>query len=164
MTAGSESWLSWVFKIFNFAVLVAILVKFAGKPLINFLRSRSEGVKAKLDEADKLFKEAEALKKEYEARLSKLDGEIEAFKKTVQEDTEKEKKKILTEATEFANRIKEQANITYQQELREMTSKIKEEIAKLTMAHAEKLIVEKYNSKDHEQIVDEFIEKLRSLN
>ncbi len=74
------------------------------------------------------------------------------------------KKKILTEATEFTNRIKEQANITYQQELREMTSKIKEEIAKLTMVRAEKLIVEKYNSKDHEQIVDEFIEKLRSLN
>ena len=84
--------------------------------------------------------------------------------RTVQEDTDKEKKKILTEATEFANRIREQANITYQQELREMTAKIKEEIAKLTMARAEKLIIEKYNAKDHEQIVDEFIEKLRSLN
>jgi F0F1-type ATP synthase membrane subunit b/b' len=32
------------------------------------------------------------------------------------------------------------------------------------MARAEKLIIEKYNAKDHEQIVDEFIEKLRSLN
>lgn len=164
MSADSGSWLDWAFKIFNFAVLVAILVKFASKPLINFLRSRSTGVQSKLDEADKLFKEAEVLKNEYQERLSKLDGEIEAFKKTVQEDTEKEKNKILAEATEFANRIKEQANITYQQELREMKSKIKEEIAKLTMARAEKLIVEKYNSKDHEQIVDEFIEKLRSLN
>lgn len=164
MTAGSGSWLDWAFKIFNFAVLVAILVKFAGKPLMNYLRSRSAGVQSKLNEADKLFKEAEALKNEYQARLSKLDGEIEAFKKTVQEDTEKEKKKILTEATEFANRIKEQANITYQQEMREMTNKIKEEIAKLTMARAEQIIMEKYTSKDHELIVGEFIEKLRSLN
>jgi len=164
MSADSGSWLDWAFKIFNFAVLVAILVKFAGKPLMNFLRSRSAGVQAKLDETDRLYKEAEALRNEYQARLSKLDGEIEDFKKTVQEDTDKEKKKILTEATEFANRIREQANITYQQELREMTAKSKEEIAKLTMARAEKLIIEKYNAKDHEQIVDEFIEKLRSLN
>ena len=117
-----------------------------------------------MDEADRLLKEAEALKKEYQSRLSKLDGEIEAFKKSILEDTEKEKKKILDEATEFARRIKEQANITYQQEIREMTSKIKEEIAKLTMERAEKLIIEKYNPKDHELMVDEFIEKLRSLN
>jgi len=39
MTAGSESWLSWAFKIFNFALLVAILVKFAGKPLKDYLQA-----------------------------------------------------------------------------------------------------------------------------
>jgi F-type H+-transporting ATPase subunit b len=164
MTAGSESWLSWVFKVFNFAVLVAILVKYAGKPLKTYLQKRSADVREKLDEADRLFKEADALKNEYQARLAKLDGEIEAFKKSVQEDTEKEKNKILAEATEFARRIKEQASITYQQEIREMTGKIKEEIAKLTMERAEKLIVEKYNAKDDELMVDEFIQKLRSLN
>lgn len=164
MSGGSESWLSWVFKLFNFAVLVAILVKFAGKPLMNFLQSRSTGVRAKLDEAEKLFKEAEALKIEYEARLAKLDDEIAAFKKAVQEDTEKEKNKIVAEATEFAKRIKEQASITYQQELREMTSRIKEEIAKLTMERAEKLIAEQYSQKDHDRLVGSFIEKLRSLN
>ena len=164
MTGGSESWLDWAFKIFNFAVLVAILVKFAGKPLKNYLQTRSAGVKDKMDEADRLFKEADALKNEYQTRLSKLDGEIDAFKRSIQEDTEKEKNKILAEANEFAKRIKDQAAITYQQEIRDMTSKIKEEIAKLTMERAEKLIVEKYNMKDHERMVDDFIEKLRSLN
>jgi F-type H+-transporting ATPase subunit b len=164
MTAGSESWLSWVFKIFNFAVLVAVLIKFAGKPLKNYLLSRSTRVSEKLEEADRLVKEAEALKAEYQAKLSKLDGEIDAFKKSILEDTEREKKKIIDEATEFAKRIKEQASITYQQEIRAMTNKIKEEIAKLTMERAEKLITEKYNHKDHDLMVDEFIEKLRSLN
>jgi F-type H+-transporting ATPase subunit b len=164
MTAGSESWLSWLFKFINFAVLVAILVKFAGKPLKNYLQSRSTGVQEKLDEADRLFKEAGELKKEYQSRLSKLDDEIEAFKKTILEDTEKEKKKIIDEATEFATRIKEQAKLTYQQEIREMTNRIKEEIAKLTMERAEKLIIEQYSHKDHELMVNEFIEKLRSLN
>lgn len=164
MTAGSESWLSWFFKIFNFAVLVAILFKFAGKPLKNYLQSRSAGVRAKLDEADKLFKEAETLKNDYEARLKRLDEDMEAFKKSILEDTEQEKKKILAEASEFAQRIKDQANITYQQEMREITSRIKEEVVRLTMAQAEKLIMEKYDHKDHELMVDEFIEKLRSLN
>jgi len=164
MTAGSESWLSWVFKFINFAVLVAILVKFAAKPLKNYLQSRSTVIKKKVDEADRLHKEAEELKKEYEIRLAKLDDEIEAFKKAIREETEKEKKKILGEATEFLTRIKEQANLTHQQEIREMTSRIKEEIAKLTMERAEKLVIEKLNQKDHDQLVEDFIVKLRSLN
>lgn len=164
MTGGSESWLSWVFKIINFAVLVAVLVKFGGKPLKNYLQSRSKGIKDKVDEADRLQKEAEALKKEYEGKLAKLDDEIEAFKGTILAQTERERKKILDEAAESAARIKEQAAATYQQEIREMTSKIKGEIAKLTMERAQKLVAERLVQKDHDRLVEEFIQKLRSLN
>ncbi|OPX97838.1 MAG: ATP synthase subunit b, sodium ion specific [Syntrophorhabdus sp. PtaB.Bin006] len=164
MTGGSESWLSWVFKIINFGVLVAILVKYAGKPLKDYLQTRSAAIRDKVEEGDRLFREAEALKKEYEARLARLDEEIGTFKKTILEETEKEKKKILDETAGFAARIREQAAITYEQEIREVKSKIKEEIARLTMEHAEKLVFDKFGQKDHDRLVEEFIEKLRSLN
>jgi F-type H+-transporting ATPase subunit b len=164
MTGGSESWLSWVFKIINFGVLVAILVKYAGKPLKDYLQTRSAAIRDKVEEGDRLFREAEALKKEYEARLARLDEEIGTFKKTILEETEREKKKILDEAAGFASRIREQAAITYEQEIREVKSKIKEEIARLTMEHAEKLVFDKFGQKDHDRLVEEFIEKLRSLN
>jgi len=164
MTGGSESWLSWVFKIINFGVLVAILVKYAGKPLKDYLQTRSAAIRDKVEEGDRLFREAEALKKEYEARLARLDEEIGTFKKTILEETEREKKKILDEAAGFASRIREQAAITYEQEIREVKSKIKEEIARLTMEHAEKLVFDKFGQKDHDRLVEEFIEKLRSMN
>jgi len=164
MTGGSESWLSWVFKIINFGVLVAILVKYAGKPLKDYLQTRSAAIRDKVEEGDRLFREAEALKKEYEARLARLDEEIGTFKKTILEETEREKKKILDEAAGFASRIREQAAITYEQEIREVKSKIKEEIARLTMEHAEKLVFDKFGHKDHDRRVEEFIEKLRSMN
>jgi F-type H+-transporting ATPase subunit b len=164
MTAGSESWLSWVFKFFNFAVLLAIVVKFAGKPLKNYLVNRHKGIKERIEEGERMFKEAEALKKEYEDRLAKLDEEIEAFKKVVIEETEKEKQKILEEARGLALKIREQARLTYEQEIREAKGKIKEEIARLTVERAEKLIAERFNKSDNDKMVEEFIEKLRSLN
>jgi F-type H+-transporting ATPase subunit b len=164
VTVGSESWLSWVFKFFNFAVLLAIVVKFAGKPLKNYLVNRHKGVKERIEEAERLFQEAEAIKKEYEDRLAKLDEEIDAFKKVVIEETEKEKQKILEEARGLALKIKEQARLTYEQEIREAKGKIKEEIARLTVERAEKLIAERFNRSDNDKMVEEFIEKLRSLN
>mgnify|MGYP001364698550 CR=1 FL=1 len=161
---GEETWLSWVFKLINFVVLVAVLVKFGGKPLKNYLQNRSKAVKEKVEEADRLQKEAEALKKEYEAKLAKLDDEIEAFKASIFAQTEREKQKILDEANESAARIKQQAAATYQQEIREMTNRIKGEIAKLTMERAQKLVAERLVQKDHDRLVEEFIQKLRSLN
>lgn len=164
MSGGSESWLDWVFKIINFGVLVGLLIKFAGKPLKNYLASRHKTIKQKFEDAERALKEAEALKAQYEEKLSKLDKEIDAFKKSVMEETEREKQKILAEAHQFAARIKEQARLTYEQEAKEIMGRIKEEIAKMTMERTEKLLRERFSKSDHMRMVDEFIEKIRSMN
>ncbi len=163
-SGGGEPILSIVFKFVNFGILVAILVKFGGKPLKNFLMNRHNTIKEKIEEASKLLAEAEILKQEYEGKLARLDGDIEVFKKTIIGDMEKEKTKIIEEAAQVAAKIKEQALLTYEQELREVKDKIKADIAELTIKKAEQLIVEKISKSDHEKMVDDFIVKLRSLN
>lgn len=164
MTGGGESLWSIALKFFNFAVLLALLIKLAGKPLKNYLANRHNEVKEKIDETNRVLAEAETLKATYEAKLTKLDEEIEAFKKTVMSEVEKEKAKIIAEATQFADKTKEQARLTYEQELKDAKKKIKEDIARLTIEGAEKLIVEKINKTDHEKMIEDFIVKLRSLN
>jgi F0F1-type ATP synthase membrane subunit b/b' len=42
--------------------------------------------------------------------------------------------------------------------------RIKEEISRLTVGQAEKLIAEKITQSDHDKLVEEFIVKLRSMN
>ena len=163
-SGGGEPILSIVFKFVNFGILVAILVKFGGKPLKNFLINRHNTIKEKIEEASKLLAEAEILKQEYEGKLARLDGDIEVFKKTIIGEMEKEKTKIIEEAAQVAAKIKEQALLTYEQELREVKDKIKADIAELTIKKAEQLIVEKISKSDHEKMVDDFIVKLRSLN
>ncbi len=164
MTHGGESLLSWVFKFVNFGVLVAILIKFAGKPLKDYLQNRRNTIKTKVEEANRMVQEAESLKAQYESKLARLDDEIAAFRKTITEEAQKEKEKIINEATEFASRIREQARIAYEQEMKDAMSRIKEEIARLTVERAEKLIAEKLTKEDHNRMVGDFIEKLRSLN
>jgi F-type H+-transporting ATPase subunit b len=164
MTTGGESWLSWVFKFINFAVLIFVLVKYAGKPLKEYLVNRHHKAKEKVEEAEKLYSEAGNLKNEYEARLAHLDEEINAFKAKVMEETEKEKEKLLEEARSFAAKIQEQARLNYEQEMKEVKGRIREEIARLALEKAEKIVIEKLSRNDSDRMVEEFIEKLRSLN
>ncbi len=164
MTAGGESIWSIIFKFFNFAVLVAALIYFVGKPLKNFLANRHKTIKDKIEETQKALSEAEELRSRYQERLAKLDGEIEAFKKQVLQDAEEEKNKIIEEAQRFSVKIREQAQLTAQQEQKAIARRIREEIARLTVEEAEKLVKEKITKADHEKMVDDFIVKLRSLN
>ncbi|HBL22725.1 MAG TPA: ATPase, partial [Deltaproteobacteria bacterium] len=60
MAAGGESIWSFVFKFFNFAVLVGLLIYFVGKPLKSYLAKRHQTVKTQLEETQKALKEAEA--------------------------------------------------------------------------------------------------------
>jgi F-type H+-transporting ATPase subunit b len=164
MTIGGESLLSIAFKFFNLAVLLAILIKFAGKPLKTFLAKRHNAIKEKIDETNKMLDEAEKLKHSYEERLGRLDTEIAAFKQAVMSEVENEKEKIIAEATQFASKMKEQARLSYEQELKEVKNKIKGDIAQLTVEGAGKLIAEKISKPDHEKMIEDFIVKLRSLN
>jgi F-type H+-transporting ATPase subunit b len=164
MATGGESWLSWVFKFVNFAILIGILIKFAGKPLKDYFYNRHKGIKDKLEQAEKMLQEAENLRKEYMEKLAGFDREIGAYKKAIYEKVENDARKMSIETMELVFRIRNQATLTYEQEVKETQYKIKEEIAKLTVERAERLIVERLNKNDHDSIVEEFIDKLRSLN
>ncbi len=164
MAPGGESIWSVLIKFLNFAVLVGLLIYFLGKPLKSYLAKRHDTVKTQLEESQKALSEAEALRTQYQEKLAKLEGEIEVFKKQTLQEAEAEKKKIIDEALSFATRIREQARLTAAQENKEVARRIKEEISRLTINEAEKLVSEKITQSDHDKLVEDFIVKLRSMN
>jgi F-type H+-transporting ATPase subunit b len=153
-----------VWQSLNFIVLLTILIKFGGKPLKTFLVNRHNAVQDKIEETNRMLDEAETLKRAYEMKLAGLDEEIATFKKNVMSEMENEKTKIIAEATQLASKMKDQARLSYEQELKEVKNKIKEDIAQLTIEGAGKLIAEKISKPDHEKMIEDFIVKLRSLN
>ena len=159
----TEPW-SFLLKLINFAVMLGILLKFAAKPLKDFLQNRRNSVKEKVDEADRLLKEAESLKSTYQAKLANLDQEMEAFRRTAIAEAEREKSKIVAEALALAERIRQQAQLAYDQEMKDAMSAVQAQIARRTFQAAEAAVKQIFKEEDHNKMVDEFIEKLRGQN
>jgi F-type H+-transporting ATPase subunit b len=157
-------WLQLFLQFINFAILVAALVYFLRKPLKEYLLKRHDAVKGKIEEADRLLREAEETKKMYEERLSGLEGEIEVFRASALVEMERERKKVLDDARGLASRIQEQAHLAYEQEMKEALAKVRAEVAGRTIAAAERKVRETFRKKDHDRMVEEFIQKVRSIN
>lgn len=156
----TEPW-SFLLKLINFAVMLGLLIKFAAKPFKNFLQNRHNAVREKVDEAERLLKEAEGLKSTYQNKLAQLDEEMEAFRRTAIEEAEREKSKIVAEARAMADRIRQQAQLAYDQEMSDAMTAVQAQIARRTLEAAEDAVRKVFKEEDHNQMVDEFIERLR---
>ncbi len=157
-------WLQLLLQFINFAILVGALVYVLKKPLKGYLVKRRQTLKEKIEEADRRVREAEEAKKRYEERLAHLEAEIEAFRANALEEMEGEKKKILDEARGLASRISEQARLAYEQEMKEAMTKVRAEIAGRTIKAAELKMREMLGRQEHDRMVEEFIQKVRSVN
>ena len=131
----SEGLLPIVFKFTNFGILVGVLYKYGSKPFKGYLQSRHSAVK----------------------------DTIETFRKSALDQIEQEKNRILGEATEFAARIREQATLAYEQEMKEAMARVRADIAARTIASAEKAVKDMFKKEDHDRLVEEFVEQVRRL-
>jgi F-type H+-transporting ATPase subunit b len=158
------TWLRLVIQFINFGILVFVIVKFSAKPFKDFLKKRHDSVKEKIDAAEKTLKEAASAKAAYEAKLAGLEAEIESFRKAAIISAEEEKARILEEAQRLATHIREQAQLAYDQEMRSAMEKIRAHVAERTIKTATQQVRETFSLEDHNLMVEEFIQKVRSTN
>ena len=170
MTMGSD-----LIKLLNFVVLVAliyylikkgILARLLGMDALHlgpYLKKREEAIKAALADAENAKREGEKKYQEYEERLRKLDQEIQQLRQALIEEGEQEKERIISEARQIGEKIKEQARLTAQQELKTAKRRVQDETAAATIKLAEELLKKHLTPKDHEHLVDDYIQHIKRM-
>lgn len=158
-----DPWLSFAFKVINFVILMAILMKFLSKPLGNFLKKRQARVRQTLEDAEKASAEAEKKIRDYEKRLARIDEEIEEIHHMLREEGEREKARIIREAENMAEKVKEQARSTAQQEIQEAQRILREEMADLAVKVAEEILKKSIGESDQKRLVEEYVDQIGTI-
>ncbi len=139
-----------LFQFINFFVLVAILAKFAYKPLLKVLEDRRNKIASDLDNAAKARESAEKMKADYEAQIRDAHAEAQAIVDKAVKQADKEAQAQLEAQTEIANE-REAA-------IREM----RKEVVTLSMAVAEKLLQKNMDSDMNAKLVADCIDQLQT--
>jgi F-type H+-transporting ATPase subunit b len=147
---------AWV----NFLIIIVLLVKFAGRPFLGFLRQRHEAVKRELREAAELRRRAKEQLDEVDRKLSNLDREIEQIKQEVTRDAEFEREQIITAAEAEATRIVEAADRTLAEEVKRVRRRLEKEAVEAALAAAEKLLKQRVNDADRKRLHDTYLQRL----
>lgn len=148
--------------ILSFGILFFILTKFAWKPILKMLKEREDAIDDALHAAEKARAEISTIQSENEALLVLAKEERDV----ILSEARKIKENILEEAKERAHdegqRIIESARENIHFEKMQAITDLKNEVAKLSIEIAEKILREELSNKERsQQIIKEMVKEIK---
>lgn len=146
-----------IFPLINFLIFLYLVKRFLFPFLRDHLRSRREEILAALKEADEGRERAEVLGRDYRGRLGRLDEETKEIREALRAEGVRERAKLLSEAEDIAVKIKADADFIAEQEVKMARVQVREEMARIAQAAAEKVVQSHLTSADQRRLVEEFV-------
>ena len=143
----------------NFLLLFGLLAAFLYKPVLKMLDERQSKIKEGLDQAEKIKEQASRSEEQIKAAI---------------ESARKEGQLIIAQASQIADKIKEESKEEARKEAEVIINKAKDEIklerdksiaelrsefANLTILAAEKVIKQSLDIQKHRKLIDEVLEQ-----
>ncbi|MBI4373831.1 MAG: ATP synthase F0 subunit B [Deltaproteobacteria bacterium] len=147
-------------KIFNFFVFVSALFVLLRKPVADFWRARAHQIAFDIEEARRLRQEAGKKVLELESRIKGLDDEVQRLIHSLRQEGIQEKKKILSDSKNYAEKLRGDAKRIVKQELQKTKEQLRRELVENSVRNAEKEIRGQIGEEDQSRLSLRFIKEL----
>ena len=148
-------------NIINIVVLFFLLRLILWKPINRFLSERAQNVCAKLDDAEKVRLEAEALKQEYASNLEGIEAHGRDLMRESQIKASEEAAEILNEAHEKAKHMISEARERIAEEKERAVDNARREVAELATDMASRILKREVLPGDSASAVEDFFRETR---
>lgn len=149
-----------VTQIINFSILLALLGKFAYKPMLKMMQDRQKRIEKGLELTRTMEEERAKLDERVQKALDKAQEKAERVLSRAKEEGEKEREKIIKEARQEAKRVIDEGLKVLQTRQEEEQKKMRADIADLVVRLSEKLLSERISPKKHREILAKQIREL----
>ena len=148
--------LTWV----TFFLLLAVLYKFAFKPILNALEAREKHLEESITNADKIKAEMEALTQRQEEIIKEAHEKAKHIIDESRHAATEAAKSIQDKAREEATILLENAKREIAEEAERVQANLREESATIAVELASKIIEDNLDKKKNQKIIDGYIKEL----
>jgi F-type H+-transporting ATPase subunit b len=159
-SAGRKVWDN-IMLIVNFGVLVFLFMKYARKPLMNFLRSEGESVEKQLNELTDKKQGVQSQRDAEAEHLKDIDRIIEEIRGNILEIGRKEKEKIIQKGKTLAEKIIRDAETYSENRIVAARQELSEEMVAIALSMARDKLLKNMTDEDNDNLVNQFIISLQ---
>jgi F-type H+-transporting ATPase subunit b len=150
----------FIWTILTFLVLLALLAKFAWRPLLKALETRQEAIKKSLDDADRAKQELARLQNESAKIIEQARIEAESILTRTRSDAQRLRDDLKAKAKEEADSMIRNAQQQIQLQTRQALQQIRHQVADIGMTIASKLLERNLDAKDNDRLIRETLEQI----
>lgn len=143
----------------SFAILLALLVKFAFPPVAGMLQKRSEKIRADLEAAETARREAEALDAERRAALENARAEGQRIIEDARATGQALREEAVRAAQQEANAIKEQADRQLEAERARLVLELRTELSATAVELAGRILAKELSGDEVDPLVQQFLQE-----
>jgi len=152
----------FIWTILTFLVLVALLGKFAWRPLLEALDSRQLAIRKALDDAQQAKQELERLEQESAQIIRKARADAEAIITQSRADGDRLREELRQKAKAEAEGIMRNAERQIQLETGRALQQIRSEAVDLSVMIASKIIQRNISKEDNERLIADALQQVES--
>ncbi|WP_390409806.1 F0F1 ATP synthase subunit B [Lacticaseibacillus jixiensis] len=153
-----------LFLLVTFICLIALVAKFAWKPVTKMMSERATKINNDLDYAENARTEAQALAEKRQAELKNSQADAVKIVSTAKENGEKQRQSIVDAANQEVTTLKQNAQQDIAQQRKDALNSAKDDVAELSLAIASKIIGKELDADDQQSLIDSYIKGLGDAN
>jgi F-type H+-transporting ATPase subunit b len=152
----------FIWTIVTFLVLLALLMKFAWRPLLKALEQRQDAIRKSLDDAQQAKQELERLQRESAQIIREARVEAESILSKTRADGERLRQEMKQKARTEADAVVKNAERQIQLETGRALQQIRHEAVDLSVMIASKLIQRNLSKEDNEKLIEETLKQVET--
>jgi F-type H+-transporting ATPase subunit b len=152
----------FVWTILTFLILVALLARFAWRPLLQALERRQATIAQSLEDAQRARQELERLQRESTKIMAQARAEAESILARSRSDAELLREELKQKARTEAATIVKNAERQIQLETARAVQQIRHEAVDLSVAIASKILRRQVTREDNEALIQEALKQVES--
>jgi F-type H+-transporting ATPase subunit b len=152
----------YIWTIITFLVLVALLAKFAWRPLLEALETRQASIRQSLDDARQAKHDLERVHAESAKLLAEARTEAEAIMSRTRSDADRFREELKQKARTEAAAIVKNAERQIELETSRALQQIRHEAVDLSVAIASKLLQKNVTREDNERLIEDTFKQLEA--
>ena len=149
-----------IITICNLFIQMFIVKKFLLDKVMAVLDARRKAADEQIVAAQTARDEAMAIKQTYEENMKQAKAEANELLSRAQKTAAARSEEMIAQTQAQVAQLKEKAAADIEQEKKKALNDVKDTISGLAMEIASKVVEREINDKDHQALVDEFIEKI----
>ena len=160
-TQGRKLWDN-ILLFINFGILVFFFIKYAKKPLMDYLRGVRKDVESDLNKVETELSRATSLRDAEIAKLNNIQAHIDKITTDILELGEHEKQKHIEEGKIAAENMIEHAKNYAHHKIQEARKVVADEMIDRAFSAVENVLVKEFSPKDNENVVNQFLNDLKT--